>query len=464
MYYGNNEQINYQKSLNEDINNHNNYNNIILISKNSDDNKNNNLDLNNNKYQFTGYFSNSMINQRNNMEPFISQSSQLFSSVQNNNQYRFDIQNKTLDTKNNIIDDYHYKYCPNTNNNNVCNNNNNNNNNLYLSEPMPLKQLNNNNNINQIFSANLMTSPKNNSLSSQISQEIDRQKLKFDEMVERAKIINNSENFEFDLKKYLPKESNFDNSKALRKYKDLIKPNITNRYNYCFSTRNNFVKNLENKDKFDDIKDNTLSEIPIKNENIFEDELSKSELDFNIQSPLRDKDKDNNNIIKENKNNFDNNNLKQINQDHLKQNLLVNVKDNNINAKNNIIYNNVDNNNLNNIINNSPDNSDICFRNNINKKEEQINSNMKDESNKDEYKNIVPFYHIYYEKINDLLNDANNEEYNEDNLNEIEKTNLELIKPNKGNQRINDCSWYCIDYFDDNQDNIYLDFFNKDKI
>ena len=41
------------------------------------------------------------------------------------------------------------------------------------------------------------------------------------------------------LKKYLPKESSFENSKALRKYKYLIKPNNLNKYNY-YSSRNNY--------------------------------------------------------------------------------------------------------------------------------------------------------------------------------------------------------------------------------
>jgi membrane-bound lytic murein transglycosylase len=90
-----------------------------------------------------------------------------------------------------------------------------------------------NNNPKNLF-PNILACPndKNISLTSQISQEIDRQKLKFDEMVEKAKNINNSELFEFDLKKYLPKD-NFENSKTFRKYKDLIKPNIN-------SNRNNF--------------------------------------------------------------------------------------------------------------------------------------------------------------------------------------------------------------------------------
>ena len=96
-----------------------------------------------------------------------------------------------------------------------------------------------------------------------------------------------------------------------------------------------------------------------------------------------------------------------------------------------------------------------------------MNSNLKNENNKiDEYQNIVPFYHIYYEETNNNLKEdnSNNEENNENDLNEIEKTNLELNKCNKNMKRINDCSWYCLDYFDDNQDDIYIDFFNNDKI
>ena len=148
-------------------------------------------------------------------------------------------------------------------------------------------------------------------------------------MVERAKNLNNSENFEFDLKKYLPKETSFENSKGLRKYKDLIKPNNLNKYN-CFSSRNNnFEKKLKNeKFNYDDIKDNSLSEIPIKNENLFEDELSKSELNFNIQSPC--KNDLNNKANQENKQNTnDKINNEKIEQNYLKKNLLIN-KDNDI--------------------------------------------------------------------------------------------------------------------------------------
>ena len=209
------------------------------------------------------------------------------------------------------------------------------------------------------------------------------------------------------------------------------------------------------------IKGNTLSEIPIKNENIFEDELSKSELDFNLQSPCKE---NNNNIDKDN----DKNHLKQNNQDNLKQNLLENLKDNKINTKNNKI-NNKAGNNLNNIINNSPNNSDICFRNDLNNNDEHINSNVKDENNnKDyDYKSQIPFYPIYYEKINYKYNDDNTnnkDEYNENNFNEIEKTNIDLDKSNKNINHINNYSWHCLDFFDDNLENIYLEFFNNDKI
>ena len=461
MYYGINEPKYYQKNLNENINSNNIQNNNILNSKNINENNNNNFDFNN-KYQFQGFLSNSMINQRNKIEPLISHNSQLLSSFPNNIQYQFDIQNKTLEAKNNLINDYYYKYSPNNNNYNS-NKDQNNSNKLFISDATTTNQINNINKSDQILSSNIMTSPKNKniSLNSQISQEIDRQKLKFDEMVEKAKNLNNSENFEFDLKKYLPKESIFENSKALRKYKDLIKPSNSNRYNNYFSSRNNFGKNIQNKDKYDDIKDNTLSEIPIKNDNIFEDELSKSELDFNIQSPCKD---NNNNIDKDN----DKNHLKQNNQDNLKQNLLENLKDNKINTKNNKI-NNKAGNNLNNIINNSPNNSDICFRNDLNNNDEHINSNVKDENNnKDyDYKSQIPFYPIYYEKINYKYNDDNTnnkDEYNENNFNEIEKTNIDLDKSNKNINHINNYSWHCLDFFDDNQEKIYLEFFNNDKI
>ena len=389
-------------------------------------------------------------------DPFISDIYQynLFSSYtnNNNNNIKNNPQYKTFEPKTNIIDDYYYKYTPSNN-------------------------INNNN--EQILSSNILTSnQKNYSLNSQISLEIDRQKLKFDEMVERAKNLNNSENFEFDLKKYLPKETSFENSKALRKYKDLIKPNNLNRYNCISSRNNNFEKKLKNeKFNYDDIKDNTLSEIPIKNENLFEDELSKSELNFNIQSTC--KNDLNNKVNQENNQNANNKNNNKEKQNYLKKNLLIN-KDNDIifNNKNNLKNGNFlndiindnkieKNKNLNNIINNSPNNSDICFKNNLNINDEHINSNLKD-YNIDNLKMSIekPFFNVYYEKKNLDNNEIKriNEDYEEDNLNEIEKTNFELLKEDKNikNNKINEYSWFCLDYSDDNQDNIFNEFFNND--
>ena len=424
-----------------------------------------------NNPQLKEFYSSQMNNQKYKKDPLISDiyQYQLFSSyTNNNNNIQNNPQYKTLEPKTNITDDYYYKYTP---SNNINNNNNN-----FIFTNSKVNETNNNN--EQILSSNILTSNKKNySLNSQISQEIDRQKLKFDEMVERAKYLNNSDNFEFDLKKYLPKETSFENSKALRKYKDLIKPNNLNKYN-CFSSRNNnFEKKLKNeKFNYDDIKDNSLSEIPIKNENLFEDELSKSELNFNIQSPC--KNDLNNKANQENKQNTnDKINNEKIEQNYLKKNLLIN-KDNDIiynknNLKNENLPDNINiniiekNKNLNNIINNSPNNSDICFKNNLNINDEHINSNLK-EYNIDNVKYSIekPFFNVYYEK-KDLDNNeikSINEDYDEDNLNEIEKTNIELLKNNKNikNNKINEYTWFCLDYSDDNQDKIFKEFFNSD--
>ena len=224
---------NYTKIINQNRNyinntpeNHNIYNKDNFISNN--------------------FYSNSMIEPKTNQNLLNTQNYQLLSSYPNNLNYKykndtpFNPKNKE---QNSIQNDY--KYIP---NNEI------------------------NNNPKNLF-PNILASPndKNISLTSQISQEIDRQKLKFDEMVEKAKNINNSELFEFDLKKYLPKD-NFENSKTFRKYKDLIKPNIN-------SNRNNFFNKKNEVFKYNDIKDNSLSEIPIRNDNLFEDELSNFNLD-----------------------------------------------------------------------------------------------------------------------------------------------------------------------------------------
>ena len=112
-----------------------------------------------------------------------------------------------------------------------------------------------------------------NLINSETNREIERQKLKFDEMIEQAKNINSTEfNIDnFDLRKYLPKEDIFENSKTLRKYKDLLKPN----------NKNKLKQNKDNEVNFLENKDISISEImPNKEENIFDDN---EEIDFNIK-------------------------------------------------------------------------------------------------------------------------------------------------------------------------------------
>ena len=261
---------------------------------------------------------------------------------------------------------------------------------------------------------------KNISLTSQISQEIDRQKTKFDEMVEKAKNINNSEIYEFDLRKYLPKD-NFENSKTFRKYKDLIKPNV-------YSNRNNFFNKKNNEFKYNEIKDNSLSEIPIRNDNLFEDELS----NFNL---------DNKEIINEN---IDEN-KKEINeQESLKQNLMSN--DNN----NNDINNN----------NNNSNNKNLKENSNVN------NNNYNEQETKKDKENIKPYYYVFYEKVNINNNNIKNEESeDEEELNDIEKLNKELN--DKNNNKINDINdfvWHCLDFSEEKPEYIFNDFFNNKEI
>ena len=385
-----------------------------------------------NNQKFNEYYSYSMNNKKENIFPLKSKDNKylLYSSYINNNN------NNEFNEKMNITEEYLYKYKPNLNNNKNVNSN-----------------IINDNNYEQILSS-ISINNKNISVNSQISQDIDKQKQKFDQMLEKVKNINNSVNFEFDIKKYLPKESFLENSKALRKYKDLIKPNNSNKYNYL-SNGNNFEKQLGYND---DIKENSLSEIPIKNENMFEDELSKSELNFNIESPTKNKLNNNSINNRESIKDIKNTNNKEIN--FIRQNLLNNIDENNIliiknssdeNIKNNKIK--LNNNNLNDIINESQNNCDNY------KKDEYDGINVV------KYLNNIPFFGMYYEKINDEYEEINSED-NINNLNEIEKTNLQLIKDNinLNNNKFRGYSWYCLNFFNEENNNIYNEFFNSDKI
>ena len=402
----NNENKIYQKILYEK-NDWKNKNNVTPINNIYEDS---NYKLNNNQSQ-NNFISNSLKEQKYKMEPISARNFQLMSSYPNN--------------KINNLDEYYYSYNPASQQKNE---------DLIISSNQ-ISQININNE-KKILSNILSSNTKNISSNSQISQEIDRQKLKFDEMVEKAKNLNNSENFYFDLKKYLPKENSFENSKALMKYKDLIKPKNLNKYN-CMSTRNNNENKLQ-KENYEDIKNNSISEIPIQNEILFEEELSTSEFNFNIDSPIKNK------VNKEG--NLDN---KKINEEEIqskvKQNLL--------------------NNNIINRISQDSKNNKINSKNDLNKNDEHITSNLKDVGNLNDinYSNKTPFYNIYYQTITELNEQTNNNsDLDKNDLNEIEKTNLEFSKENNyKNINIQNFSWYCLD-FEDNKEKIFDNFFNND--
>ena len=406
MQYDNDENKNYHKIIYEN-NDYKNNNNFISINNNYEDS---NYRFNNNQSQNIP-----LKEQKNKNEPLLIQNYQLMSSYPNN--------------KINNLDEYYYSYTPSTNQKKD---------DLIISN----NQFNQtNNNTEKKILSNILISPnnKNISLNSQISQEIDRQKLKFDEMVEKAKNLNNSENFHFDLKKYLPKENSFENSKALMKYKDLIKPKNLNKNN-CISTRNNYENKFKN-EKYEDIKNNSISEIPIKNEILFEEELSKSDFNFNIDSPIK------NQINKENNTNTNNKINNQEIQNNLKQNLL--------NYNLNVV----------NLPNKSTNNNDILFKNDLNENDEHIKSNLKETVNLNDNQNSTkaPFFNVYFQKITESNDESiSDNESNKNNLNEIEKTNLELLKESDyKNKNIYDVSWYCLD-FDDNKEKIFEYFFNND--
>ena len=363
----------------------------------------NNISENNNLYHkdnFTNnnYYSNSMIEPKTNKNILNIQNYQLLSSYPNNLNYQYK-NNTPFNTQN--------------------------------------YEQNSNQNINdKNLLQNILISPneKNMSLTSQISQEIDRQKIKFDEMVEKAKNINNSEIFEFDIKKYLPKD-NFENSKTFRKYKDLIKPNVIN------SNRNNFFSKKNAEFKYNEIKDNSLSEIPIRNDNLFEEELS----NFNLEN----KDI---NVIDYNNNEKGENYLELKKQEQLKQNLIINL-DNNIN-------NNIENNNKDEL-------EEINEKDKLNKvkKANQDNLDKNIKYKIDEESNIIkPYFLIYHEQIDiDKKDDDNKTEENEYD-DEIERLNNKLINENNKMKHFNDFIWYCMDFKENKPENIFNDFFNNNII
>ena len=403
--------------------NANSYNKITSQNRNyiNDIHENNNLYNKENLLSHNSY-TNSMLPSNINQNIFNTQNYQLLSSYPNNLNYKY-INNTPFNTQNSNQDGCQYNP-----NNDVINNENN----LFR---------------------NISISPndKNISVNSQISQEIDRQKIKFDEMVEKVKNNNNSELFEFDIKKYLPKD-NFETTKTFRKYKDLIKPiNNTNRNNYIGKKNNEFKDNY--------IRDNSLSEIPIrndKNDNLFEDELS----NFNLENKEI-------NIINYNNIEKDKNDFELKSREQLKQNLLNNIDDLNLKENENIEINNKNfkENNLSNI--NTEENPNLEKLNQaINNSINDIDINIKDEINTE---NIIkkPYYGVYYEKYSIENNEEINfkdEENMDENFDEVEKLNSELIKNYNNLNNINDYVWHCLDFNEEKPDIIFNEFFNNDNI
>ena len=403
--------------------NANNYNKITSQNRNyiNDIHENNNLYNKENLLSHNSY-TNSMLPSNINQNILNNQNYQLLSSYQNNLNYKY-INNTPFNTQNSNQDGCQYNP-----NNDVINNENN----LFR---------------------NISISPndKNISVNSQISQEIDRQKIKFDEMVEKVKNNNNSELFEFDIKKYLPKD-NFETTKTFRKYKDLIKPiNNANRNNYIGKKNNEFKDNY--------IRDNSLSEIPIrndKNDNLFEDELS----NFNLENKEI-------NIINYNNIEKDKNDFELKSREQLKQNLLNNIDDLNLKENENIEINNKNfkENNLSNI--NTEENPNLEKLNQaVNNSINDIDINIKDEINTE---NIIkkPYYGVYYEKYSIENNEEINfkdEENMDENFDEVEKLNSELIKNYNNLNNINDYVWHCLDFNEEKPDIIFNEFFNNDNI
>ena len=403
--------------------NANSYNKITNQNRNyiNDIHENNNLYNKDNLLSHNSY-TNSMLPPNINQNIFNTQNYHLLSSYPNNLNYKY-INNTPFNTQNSNQDGCQYNP-----NNEVINNENN----LFR---------------------NISISPndKNISVNSQISQEIDRQKIKFDEMVEKVKNNNNSELFEFDIKKYLPKD-NFETTKTFRKYKDLIKPiNNTNRNNYIGKKNNEFKDNY--------IRDNSLSEIPIrndKNDNLFEDELS----NFNLENKEI-------NIINYNNIEKDKNDFELKSREQLKQNLLNNIDDLNLKENENIEINNKNfkENNLSNI--NAEENPNLEKLNQaVNNSINDIDINLKDEINTE---NIIkkPYYGVYYEKYSIENNEEINfkdEENMDENFDEVEKLNSELIKNYNNLNNINDYVWHCLDFNEEKPDIIFNEFFNNDNI
>ena len=164
-------------------------------------------------------------------------------------------------------------------------------------------------------------------------------------------------------------------------------------------------------------------------------------------------------MINNNENNEDN--LDFNNQEKLKQNLM-----------------NFENYNLHNI-NNNIDNNKNELKDNIQINEIPKTNNLKVVIKNDQDNNLKndinsiniikkPYYFVYYEKINDDEDDIKDEEFDDEQLNDIDKLNMELYKGNKKDKNIkidiNDYVWHCLYFNQEKPENIFNTFFNDDEI
>ena len=237
----------------------------------------------------------------------------------------------------------------------------------------------------------IQESPISTDITKDWSLSLKLQKNKFNQMIENAMNLNSYDiNTKFDVRKYLPKEDIYSNSKIMRKYKDLLNNSNEIKYNnninllknnpLLYQTQNQNFQ-IEKQNNQNHINNNmSISEIPIPTDSLFDMDSKIEEINLNF-------------IDKKN------------NDDQI-----------NFISNDNIIKNE--------------------------NKELSVNINL---NNDNEY-----FFNVFIDEKYEEKED----EYDNDNLNEIDKFNNFINKNNK-----EDYIWNCLDY--NQEEDLIESFLNK---
>ena len=139
----------------------------------------------------------------------------------------------------------------------------------------------------------IQESPISTDITKDWSLSLKLQKNKFNQMIENAMNLNSYDiNTKFDVRKYLPKEDIYSNSKIMRKYKDLLNNSNENKYNnninllknnpLLYQTQNQNFQ-IEKQNNQNNINNNmSISEIPIPTDSLFDMDSKIEEINLNF--------------------------------------------------------------------------------------------------------------------------------------------------------------------------------------